>query len=43
MRDHFRTALERQIAATDREIYALLYELYGLSDKEIRIVEEATK
>ncbi len=39
---HERTAVERQIAATDREIDALVYELYGLSDEEIRLVEEAT-
>jgi adenine-specific DNA-methyltransferase len=37
-----RTALERQIGATDREIDQLVYELYGLSDKEIALVEEAT-
>ena len=36
------TALERQVEATDREIDRLVYELYGLSDEEIRIVEEAT-
>ena len=34
--------LARQITATDREIDQLVYELYGLSDEEIRIVEEAT-
>jgi len=39
---HERTALERQIEATDREIDRLVYELYGLSDEEIRTVEEAT-
>ncbi len=39
---HGRTATERQIAATDREIDQLVYELYGLTDEEIRIVEEAT-
>lgn len=38
-----RTALERQIAATDRQIDQLVYELYGLTDDEIRIVEEATQ
>ena len=27
---------------TDREIDELVYELYGLTDEEIRIVEEAT-
>jgi len=39
---HERTAIERQIAATDREIDQLVYQLYGLSDKEIALVEEAT-
>ena len=39
--DHQRTALQRQIDATDREIDRLVYELYGLTDEEIRIVEEA--
>ena len=33
---------QRQIAATDRQIDALVYELYGLTEKEIKIVEEAT-
>ena len=36
-------ALARQIAHTDQQIDALVYELYGLTDDEIRIVEEATK
>ena len=36
------TALQRQIDATDRRIDRLVYQLYGLSDDEIRIVEEAT-
>ena len=40
--DHERTALQRQIEATDREIDRLVYELYDLTDEEIRIVEEAT-
>ena len=31
--------LERQIDVTDRAIDALVYELYGLSEEEIRIVE----
>ncbi|OGP59675.1 MAG: hypothetical protein A2V67_02665, partial [Deltaproteobacteria bacterium RBG_13_61_14] len=34
-----REAIERQIAATDREIDGLVYELYGLTDEEIKIVE----
>jgi len=29
--------------ATDKQIDQLVYELYGLTNKEIRIVEEATK
>jgi hypothetical protein len=35
--------LERQIAATDREIDQLVYELYGLTEEEIKIVEEAAQ
>jgi hypothetical protein len=31
--------LERQIAATDAQIDRLVYELYGLTDDEIAIVE----
>lgn len=34
-----RGLLERQIAATDRQIDALVYQLYGLTEEEIRIVE----
>ena len=39
---HGRTALQRQIETTDRRIDQLVYELYGLTDEEIAIVEEAT-
>jgi hypothetical protein len=39
---HERTVIERQIEATDREIDRLVYELYGLSDEEIALVEGAT-
>jgi hypothetical protein len=39
--DHEKIVLQRQINATDREIDALVYELYGLTDDEIKIVEEA--
>jgi hypothetical protein len=35
--------LQRQIDATDRQIDKLVYELYGLTDEEIAIVEETTK
>ena len=37
------TALQRQIDATDWRIDALAYHLSGLTDEEIRIVEEATE
>jgi len=33
----------RQIDATDRQVDRLVYELYGLTEEEIRIVEEGTK
>jgi hypothetical protein len=36
-----RSALQRQIDATDRQIDQLVYELYGLTEEEIRIVEES--
>ena len=39
---HDKTAIQRQIDATDGQIDQLVYELYGLSDDEIRLVEEAT-
>jgi len=34
-----KTVMERQIAATDAQIDRLVYELYGLTDEEIAIVE----
>ena len=40
---HEKTLLSRQIEATDRQIDALVYELYGLSEEEIAIVEEAAR
>jgi hypothetical protein len=36
-----RTRLEREIKATDDEIDRLVYELYGLTEEEIKIVEES--
>ena len=36
-----KTATERSIATTDRHIDKLAYELYGLTEDEIRIVEES--
>jgi hypothetical protein len=38
-----RGARQRQIEATDRQTDQLVYELYGLTQEEIRIVEEATQ
>jgi len=35
--------VQRQIDTTDRQPDQLVYELYGLTDDEIRIVEEATE
>ena len=34
-----RTVIQRQIESTDRQIDQLVYELYGLTDEEIKIVE----
>ena len=39
---HGKTLIERQIAATDRQIDRLVYDLYGLTDEEIKMIEEAT-
>jgi hypothetical protein len=41
--DHERTALASQIEHSDVEIDRLVYELYGLTDADIALVEEATK
>ncbi|MDQ6997876.1 MAG: TaqI-like C-terminal specificity domain-containing protein [Mariprofundus sp.] len=40
---HGKTTIQRQIDATDRQIDRLVYELYGLTDEEIAIVEGAQK
>jgi hypothetical protein len=34
-----KTALERQIAAADNQIDRLVYDLYGLTEEEIKLVE----
>lgn len=39
--DHEKNLVERQIEATDKQIDILVYDLYGLTDDEIRIVEGA--
>ncbi|MDD5515460.1 MAG: N-6 DNA methylase [Synergistales bacterium] len=36
---HEKTLLQRQIEATDKQIDALVYELYGLTEEEIKIIE----
>ncbi|KUK44600.1 MAG: Uncharacterized protein XD72_1052 [Methanothrix harundinacea] len=38
-----KTLLSRQIEATDRQIDNLVYELYGLTEEEITIVEDAAR
>ena len=38
-----KTAIQRQIDATDKQIDQLVYELYGLTEEEIKIVEEGSK
>ena len=37
--DHEKTIIQRQIDGTDRRIDELVYELYGLTEEEIKIVE----
>ncbi len=39
---HENTVIQRQIDTIDRQIDHLVYELYGLTDDEMRIVDEAT-
>ena len=36
-----RSVLKREIDATDCQIDALVYELYGLSEEDIKIVEDS--
>ena len=38
-----KTNLQRGIEATDRRIDHLVYELYGLTEEEIKIVEDALR
>jgi hypothetical protein len=40
---HEKPLLSRQVEATDRQIDGLVYELYGLSEEEIAIVEDAAR
>jgi hypothetical protein len=41
--EHDKTVLQRDIDATDREIDRLAYALYGLTEEEIRVVEEVAE
>ena len=41
--DQERTVLERQIEATDGQIDKLVYELYGLTEEEIAIIESGVR
>jgi len=36
---HDKTVLQQQIAVTDQQIDRLVYELYGLTEEEIKMVE----
>ena len=38
-----KTKIQRQIAATDNQIDQFVYKLYGLTEEEIKIVEESSK
>jgi hypothetical protein len=40
---HEQESLKRTIAVTDNQIDALVYELYGLTEEEVGIVEGAAK
>ena len=40
---HEQESLQRQIAATDKQIDSLVYELYGLTENEIAVVEGRTR
>jgi len=40
--EHEKTVLQRQIETTDRQIDQLVYELYNLTEEEIKIVEGGT-
>ena len=39
MTPHEQESIQRHIAATDKQIDQLVYELYGLTEEEIGIVE----
>jgi ABC-type phosphonate transport system ATPase subunit len=39
--EHTRTELERRLSSTDREIDERVYQIYGLSEAERKLVEES--
>ena len=39
--EHDKTFIKREIEATDNRIDMLVYELYGLSEEEIKMIEQA--
>ncbi len=39
--EHTKTELQRRLSSTEREIDQLVYGIYGLSEAETRLVEEA--
>jgi hypothetical protein len=39
--EHEETIIQRQIDNTDKQIDKLVYELYGLTENEIKIIEGA--
>lgn len=38
---HEKEVIQRQIEGTDRQIDKIVYVLYGLTEEEIRVVEES--
>jgi hypothetical protein len=40
--EHEKTALQNQIDAADKQIDQPMYELYGLTEEEVRVVEGAS-
>jgi hypothetical protein len=40
--DHEKSSLRRQIEATDNQIDRMVYELYGLTEEEIKIIEQGS-
>jgi hypothetical protein len=41
--DHEKNVIQRQIDAVDKQIDSMVYELYGLTEDEIKIIEDSVK